>query len=292
MMEHAYTEKKMTGGAAAPVNKIIPMSVVDGPGNRTSIFLQACNIACAYCHNPETQQMCCGCGKCVEECPVQALWLNTEGNVIWNPDICIQCDHCIGTCEFHASPKIRYMSSEQVFEKIKESIPFIRGITVSGGECMLYPDFLTELFGLVKELGLTCFIDSNGTVDFEQYPKLLKLCDKVMLDVKSWRPEVFWQLTGGSNETVKKNLRMLAEQRKLEEVRIVCLEHEVDVEQTIDGIAGMVKEYLDEFTLKLIRFRRYGVRGRLEEQASPTDEQMELWKERALKHGFGKVRIT
>ena len=39
----------------APVNKIIPVSVVDGPGNRTAVFLQGCNISCAYCHNPETQ---------------------------------------------------------------------------------------------------------------------------------------------------------------------------------------------------------------------------------------------
>ena len=34
----------------APVNKIIPVSVVDGPGNRTAVFLQGCNISCAYCH--------------------------------------------------------------------------------------------------------------------------------------------------------------------------------------------------------------------------------------------------
>ena len=49
----------------APVNKIIPVSVVDGPGNRTAVFLQGCNISCAYCHNPETQNLCTGCGVCV-----------------------------------------------------------------------------------------------------------------------------------------------------------------------------------------------------------------------------------
>ena len=35
----------------APINKIIPLSVVDGPGCRTSVFVQGCNIACAYCHS-------------------------------------------------------------------------------------------------------------------------------------------------------------------------------------------------------------------------------------------------
>ena len=38
----------------APVNKIIPFSSVDGPGNRTAVFFQGCNWDCCYCHNPET----------------------------------------------------------------------------------------------------------------------------------------------------------------------------------------------------------------------------------------------
>ena len=38
----------------ATINKIIPMSLVDGPGNRTAIFFQGCNFNCSYCHNPET----------------------------------------------------------------------------------------------------------------------------------------------------------------------------------------------------------------------------------------------
>ena len=41
----------------ALVRKIIAQSTVDGQGNRTAIFLQGCNIRCAYCHNPETQAM-------------------------------------------------------------------------------------------------------------------------------------------------------------------------------------------------------------------------------------------
>lgn len=279
-------------GLAVPVNKIIPLSVVDGPGCRTSIFLQSCNISCAYCHNPETQRMCRGCGKCVSECPAQALSRDASGTVIWEPEKCVQCDHCISICEYNASPKICWMDSGQAAEKVKESIPFIRGITVSGGECMLYPEFLTELFQKVKKLGLTCFIDSNGTIDFTLYPQLLAVCDKVMLDVKAWRPEMFHSLTGGTNEIVKKNLQFLAEQQKLEEVRIVCLDQEVDVEETIDGIAETVKDHLGEFTLKLIRFRRFGVRGRLAEAQSPSDEQMERWKARAALRGFTKIKIT
>ena len=70
----------------APVNRIIPMSVVDGPGSRTAVFLQGCNIACAYCHNPETQKLCCGCGLCVAECPAGALSM-TEKGIRWEEEL-------------------------------------------------------------------------------------------------------------------------------------------------------------------------------------------------------------
>jgi pyruvate formate lyase activating enzyme len=75
----------------APVNKIIPFSSVDGPGNRTSIFLQECNINCKYCHNPETRNLCINCMACVEKCPTGAL-LNVDGKVTFDYNKCVLCD--------------------------------------------------------------------------------------------------------------------------------------------------------------------------------------------------------
>jgi len=163
------------------VRKIIPQSTVDGPGNRTAIFLQGCNIRCAYCHNPET-------------------WERTSNN------------------------EVRQMSATEVAEEVKKGIPFIRGITVSGGECMLQAEFVEELFELIKPLGLSCLIDSNGTIPFQSYPRLLELTDGVMLDVKAWDSSVYKRLTGADNDNiVKDNLRLLSKLGKLTEVRIVCL---------------------------------------------------------------------
>lgn len=274
----------------APVNKIIPLSVVDGIGNRTAIFLQKCNIACAYCHNPETQQICNGCGLCVKECPMGALSLKDV--VEWDSEKCVQCDYCIQICPNYASPKIKYMTAEEVLEQVKKNIPFIRGITVSGGECMLYPKFLCLLFEGAHNLGLSCYIDSNGTIDFSEQKELLALTDKVMLDMKAWDMDVYQKLTGGTNEVVKKNLKYLAERNKLEEVRIVCQETMVDVERIICEVAKTVGEQKNSFTLKLIRFRNQGVKGELREANTPTLEQMNHWKKIASQQGFLNITIV
>lgn len=125
----------------AIVNRIIPFSSVDGPGNRTAIFLQGCNINCKYCHNPETRRLCINCGVCVGQCPAGALSLGEDNRVIWDQGACVQCDTCIHVCPNDSSPKVREMTPEEVYAAVKRQIPFIRGISVSGGECMLWPDF-------------------------------------------------------------------------------------------------------------------------------------------------------
>lgn len=275
----------------AIVNKIIPISSVDGPGNRTSIFLQGCNIQCGYCHNPETQHICNNCGACVKKCPTGALTLR-ENEVFWDESLCILCDACIHICKFDSSPRVRKMTSMEVFEEVKKGIPFIRGITVSGGECTLYPEFLIELFELAKQENLNCLIDSNGTVDFKKHEALLKSCDGVLLDVKSWDKEVYRKLTGGSNDIVKKNLKLLARLGKIAEIRIVCLPGKVDAKETIEKAADTLGDKSAAIKLKLIKFRKHGVRGAFSEYESPEDSYMHALKEHAKEFGFKEIVIT
>ena len=276
--------------AHVPVNNIIPFSLVDGPGSRCSIFLQGCNIACAYCHNPETQNLCVGCGTCVRSCPTGALTL-VAGAVEWDKDACCGCDTCIHVCPHKSSPRIQYLSAEEVFEVVRGYVPFIRGITVSGGECMLYPQFLQELFTLCRGIGLGTLIDSNGCVDFSNHLDLLDVSDGVMLDVKAWDDEVFRHLTGHGNDVVKRNLTLLADLGKLEELRIVVVPDWNDPEATIAGIAEVLGERVATTTLKLITFRNFGVVGELANAASPTSERMAQLEACARAQGFEDVQL-
>ena len=59
------------------------MSVQDGPGLRTTVFLKGCPLRCLWCSNPESQQftpqmllfdnLCVSCGACAQVCPNGAV---------------------------------------------------------------------------------------------------------------------------------------------------------------------------------------------------------------------------
>ena len=251
------------GRVTATVNRIIPFSSVDGPGNRTAIFLQGCNIDCKYCHNPETRKMCVGCGRCVKACPAGALTNGGGGRILYDPDKCVQCDTCIHICPHDSSPRVTVMTPEEVEEKVRHQIPFIRGISVSGGECMLRPAFLMQLFRLAKADGLGTLIDSNGTIPFWDVPELMEVSDGVMLDIKAFDSRAHEYVTGSPNDIVLKNAVWLAERKKLFEVRAVIVPDLYDGEESVRGIAQYLSPYLElnNIRIKVIAYRPMGVRN-------------------------------
>ncbi len=276
----------------AVINRIIPFSSVDGPGNRTAIFLQGCNIDCKYCHNPETRGMCRQCGLCAEQCPAGALSIE-EGKVRFDPSACVQCDTCIHICPHDSSPRTEEMTPEEVYERVKRQIPFIRGISVSGGECMLHPDFLTELFRLARKDGLTTLIDSNGTIPFCGYPQLMEVTDGVMLDIKAFDSEEHQAVTGASNETVLSNAVWLAEQKKLYEVRTVIAPDLYDTERSIRRTGEFLAPYLavHPFRIKVIAYRPMGVRREYAGGRVPSLEYLEKMADILRSCGFQDIII-
>ena len=276
----------------APVNKIIPSSVVDGPGNRTAVFFQSCNFNCRYCHNPETINMCISCGRCIETCPVKALSF-VDGKVVWDDKKCCGCDTCIKTCPNNSSPKIKYMSAREIWEKIEGNLPFIRGITVSGGECTLQAAVVRELFAIAKAHGLTTLLDSNGSYDFRNHPELMEVSDGVMLDVKADNEERHQWLTGHSIDIVLENLDWLASVDKLEEIRTVCIPGSLENEKTIEAVGDILKPYLEkkDIRYKLIKYRHFGVRQQYRDFKEPSEDYMKSLKRLAEKKGFRNIVI-
>lgn len=274
------------------VNKIIKFSSVDGPGNRMAIFLQGCNYDCDYCHNPETIKVCSSCKACVPHCPTKALTKDGK-KVVWNEELCVMCDKCIKVCPRNSSPLVKKYEVEELLGEIKKVAPFLKGITISGGEATLQYKELVELFKRVKkETNLTCFIDTNGSLALwdEKYRELLEITDAFMLDVKAWDKKTHKKLVGQGNINVKKNLEFLMAEEKLFEVRTVVVPEKVDSDVTIEEVSKVIAK--TNIRYKIIKYRRIGVRkDRLVGIKSPTDEYLEVLKRKALDLGVEDVVI-
>jgi len=275
------------------VNRILPFSSVDGPGNRTAIFLQGCNFDCKYCHNPETITVCQNCGVCVEYCVPKALTFK-NGKVEYDHTKCCFCDECFKHCPHGGSARVRDMSAEDVMREVRKNMPFIRGITVSGGECTLQRDFLLELFTLAKAEGLHTLIDSNGSYDFSADDELMAVADGVMLDVKAWSKEDHIRVTGVDNDMVKKNLYWLLENHKLTEVRTVIVPELFDVYETVREVSKATAPHQKggQPRYKIIRYRPMGVREKYAGLASPTDELINELMGLAKAEGIKDVATT
>ena len=273
----------------APVNRILPFSSVDGPGNRTAVFLQGCNFNCRYCHNPETIHACSVCGACVQVCSAGALKLES-GKIAYDWQKCRMCDACIHACPRSSCPRIRNMTAEACMAEIEKQIPFIRGVTVSGGECTLHRDFLLELCLRVKARGFGFLLDSNGSYDFSADCELLNAVDGVMLDVKAWNPDEHLRLTGADNAIVKQNLRFLSEKGKLEEVRTVIAPDWMNPEETVEEVSReLVRLRAANTRYKIIRYRPMGVRSEYKNQTIPTAERLNALAECANKLGIANT---
>ena len=126
-------------------------SSVDGPGIRTTVFLKGCNLDCFWCHNPEGKKStpelaffdarCIGCGLCKRIC---------------SSEKCILCGKCAESCVNGARKYYgKSYADDELLDILLEDKMFYDatdgGVTFSGGECMLYPEYLERLLNRLKE---------------------------------------------------------------------------------------------------------------------------------------------
>lgn len=258
----------------AIINKIIPFSNVDGPGNRLAIFFQGCNINCVYCHNHETINKCINCMECISVCPTKAI-KDENGKISFDEKLCSECDACIKRCPYNSSPRTKEYSIKELLSVIEEYKPFIRGITVSGGEPTINAKFIAELFIEVKALGLTCFVDTNGFFDKSQIAELIEVTDKFMVDIKA--VSNIEKLCNSELKNNLENLIYLLKRDKVYEVRTVIVKDYLDIENTIETVANILKDYPDVI-YKLIRMHITGLSEKQKEALNNKIPEIELIK--------------
>lgn len=287
------------------VSRIIPFSSVDGPGNRFAIFLQGCNFDCRYCHNPETRPELTKstAQKSSKHSSNPGSLPNFESSVpirkrsvpdslphtapYTAPNQKCSVPNYVDPNQFQP----QWFTSDQILEQIQLVKPFIRGITISGGECMLQPAFCQALSQSALSLGLPTLLDSCGSVPFSDYPELMESIQGIMLDLKAWNSKEHSRLTGKTNEIVLENLQWAADHNLLHEVRTVIVPGEFNVHETVMRTAELLAQKKVLCPYVLIPFRPHGVRKPWNSMEPPTAQLMEELKSLAIQAGCKEVII-
>lgn len=193
-------------------------SINDGPGIRTIVFLKGCKLRCAWCSNPESQKyepellfravFCIHCNRCIDACTHDAIGPKYEDWV--NRSKCVNCGDCTMVCPSNALIiKGKIMTVEEVIKVAKKDDSYYRnsggGITLSGGEALLQPDFSRELFKAAHAQGWNTAIETEGYIDEEIIKDVIPHVDYVLYDIKSVDPKKHKAYTAVDNELILKN---------------------------------------------------------------------------------------
>ncbi len=97
-----------------------------------------------------------------------------------------------------------YKDLDEIYERIMRCKNYIfprGGVTVSGGEPLLQPKFIIQLFKKLKENNIHTCVDTSGDLPLsENIKEVLNLTDLVLLDIKHIDDEKCKDLVGRSNK--------------------------------------------------------------------------------------------
>ena len=218
-----------TSGATGIVLNIQRYCSHDGPGIRTNVFLKGCSLRCKWCANPESiapkpemsydAKKCTGkqvCGVCLKAPFPEGAFYVVEGGddkVKVNWHLAKDCDEELALlCPTGALEMFgKRMTVDEVLDEVEKDASFYQstggGITLSGGECLLQPDFSAALLKGAHERGLNTAIETACNVPWAFVEKVLPHVDTMLHDHKMTIPERHKKWVGVGNERILANFK-------------------------------------------------------------------------------------
>ncbi|HHV02935.1 MAG: glycyl-radical enzyme activating protein [Bacteroidales bacterium] len=226
-------------------------AIHDGPGIRLNIFFKGCPLSCMWCHNPEGQDpqpelmfdksRCLGCGACEdrslpENCPSGAL------------QICGQ-----------------FMDTSQVMKIIhRERLFFDRsggGVTFTGGEPLMQPDFLVGLLRSCRESDISSALDTSLYAPEQIVKQIIPLTSLFLTDIKLMDPVKHRYYTGVDNTLILNNMLHVARSGVPFALRIPLVHGVNDSGTEIDSLVRFAVQLRDMGNLTgihLLPYHNYG----------------------------------
>ena len=254
----------------------------DGPGMRTTVFLKGCSLRCKWCSNPESihpkpelnydAKLCKGakeCGLCLKAPFPQGAFYTVEGpddKIRVNWDLAGVCtEELTALCPTDALSMFgKLMTAEEVIAEVEKDASFFRnsggGMTISGGECLLQPDFTAAILRLAQERGIHTAIETAGNVPWEFMEKVLQHVDIMLHDNKLMNPERHKKWTGVDNKRLLENFKKAYETFPHVEfiTRTPLIPGINSDEEHIRAVLEFIKPHKNVIDYELLPYHRYG----------------------------------
>ncbi len=238
------------------------LSVNDGNGIRSTIFLAGCPLHCQWCANPEgltsepkigyLESKCTSCGVCTASCPLHLGIRDVRVS-------CTSCGICADVCPNHAKIKlVEYKLADKIIEEIKRQIVFFRysggGVTFSGGEATMQEAFLRELVHRLEDLGINIALETSAYFDYDKVSDILYSLDMLFVDIKIMDDIKHKHFTGVSNQLILKNIKRLKELCIPIVVRVPTIIGVNADDENIIATANFVHENLPNAIMELLPY--------------------------------------
>ena len=211
------------------ITEIQRFSLQDGPGIRSTIFFKGCPLHCPWCHNPESLSFkrefyfhagkCMECGRCAKVCSSGALQLvhAENANAVLNFDRskCIGCMKCVDACLFGAREVVgESLDIDSIVqEAVADKMFYIHsggGVTISGGEPLLFPEYTLKLASILKtKEEVHVAIETSCFASWNKIEPLVEYVDLFIVDIKTMDPKKYKYTIGASLPKVLSNIERL-----------------------------------------------------------------------------------